>query len=91
VNKAYQSAGQDKPMLHASNAIGAYANYLNAGQIHADGSNPPRGALVFYSWENDGHVGISLGDGSYMGTLTQGPNTGVRPIQSPTYLGWAYP
>jgi peptidoglycan hydrolase-like protein with peptidoglycan-binding domain len=36
VNQAYQSAGQDKPELHASNAIGAYSNYLGERRARGD-------------------------------------------------------
>lgn len=90
VNKAFQSAGQGKSELSAYNAIGAYHNYANKGRVQTEGV-PPRGALVFFTYANDGHIGISLGDGSYIGTLTSGPNTGVRSIYTNTYLGWAYP
>ncbi|MBI3182322.1 MAG: peptidoglycan-binding protein [Myxococcales bacterium] len=90
VNRAYQAAGNDRAMLHKPRAIDSYYAYKNAGLVQS-GGNPPRGALVFFSWGDYGHIGISLGDGTYIGTLTSGPQTGVRPIQASTYLGWAYP
>jgi len=93
VNGAY---GHSIPSLGKDNAHLSYEAYAAQGQIHRD-QDPPRGAVVFFDWRdssgaNIGHVGISLGDGSYIGTASDGPNATVtRPLQSPNYLGWAYP
>jgi cell wall-associated NlpC family hydrolase len=94
VNQAY--GGGTDGMLRAGTATGAFNNYQQAGRIQ-QGDNPPRGALVFFDYTGKdgvdyGHVGISLGDGTYIGTTTDGTNTGVRPIQGNLpYKGWAYP
>lgn len=94
VNQAY--GGGTNGMLRAETATGAFNNYQSAGRIQTEG-NPPRGALVFFDYQgkdgvNYGHVGISLGDGTYIGTTTDGTNTGVRPLDGNLpYKGWAVP
>jgi CHAP domain len=94
VNQAY--GGGTDGMLRAETATGAFNNYQNAGRIQTEG-DPPRGALVFFDYQGKdgvdyGHVGISLGDGTYIGTTTDGTNTGVRSINgSLPYKGWAIP
>jgi hypothetical protein len=94
VNQAY--GGGTNGMLRAETATDAFNNYQSAGRIQTEG-NPPRGALVFFDYQgkdgvNYGHVGISLGDGTYIGTTTDGTNTGVRPINGNLpYKGWAIP
>jgi cell wall-associated NlpC family hydrolase len=94
VNQAY--GGGTNGMLRAETATDAFNNYQNAGRIQTEGT-PPRGALVFFDYQgkdgvNYGHVGISLGDGTYIGTTTDGTNTGVRPIDGNLpYKGWAIP
>jgi peptidoglycan hydrolase-like protein with peptidoglycan-binding domain len=91
VNKAYQSAGRPLPELAKPRAWDSYLAYANAGKVQT-GGNPPRGALVFFnSFMPYGHIGISLGDGRYIGTLESGAPTGVRTIANPTFVGWAYP
>jgi LysM repeat protein len=92
VNQAYQSSGQVLPNLQVPKAYDAYLAYDAQGKVHYDGSPPPRGALVFFdSYMPYGHIGISTGDGQYIGTYESGPNSGLRSIHDPTYLGWAYP
>ncbi len=92
VNKAYQSAGQALPNLAKPKAYDSYLAYAAQGKVHQDGSPPPRGALVFFdSFMPYGHIGIALGNDSYIGTLESGPQTGVRSLNTPSYLGWAYP
>lgn len=91
VNQAYQSSGRVIPELQKPKAYDSYLAYANQGKVQTEGT-PPRGALVFFdSFMPYGHIGISLGDGSYIGTLESGPQTGVRTLNTPTYLGWAYP
>ncbi len=63
---------------------------VNAGHARTPALAAPRGALVFYDTGPNGHVAISLGDGSVASTSTQG-EIGVVPIsyfRNP--LGWAY-
>lgn len=97
VNQAYQSAGQTIPELGEGNAYLAYSAFANKGLIHRDDAIPPKGAIVFFDWisgsgERFGHVGISLGDGRYIGTTESGnPATEVKDIRPGKYLGWAYP
>lgn len=74
-------------------AIANYNAQRAAGRIRTD-TNPPQGALVFYSWGSYGHVGVALGGGQVIST--QGYSTplpvrqhSVTGIGLP-YLGWAY-
>lgn len=80
-----------------SRAISAQENYLwrlARNQIHTDQA-APAGTLVFYGGSSDGHVGISLGDGTVIST--QGYIGDRLPVWqhrtaglSNPYLGWAY-
>ena len=67
-----------------------YNTQRAAGRIHTD-TNPPRGTLVFYTYSDLGHVGISLGDGRVVSTKVSGP-VRVTPVTGwgLTYLGWSY-
>lgn len=85
----------------AFNTSGKYgsaaANYnakKAAGQIRTD-TNPPAGALVFYSWGSFGHAGLSIGGGQVIST--QGDGSLALPVRQHgvtsiglTYLGWAW-
>src|SRR5262249_35059210 len=63
---------------------------MRPSQQHGGDRNPPRGALVFWSWtgtvdgktRNWGHVGISLGNGRVISTLfydrVNGRKTGIH-------------
>jgi hypothetical protein len=94
VNQAYQHAGRTIPELQAGNAHQAMLAF--GDRIQHSGS-PPRGALVFYDWVNpdngvnEGHVGISLGNGQMVGSINgpAGHQTGDRPIGQ--YAGWVVP
>lgn len=94
VNGAY--GGGTDGLLRTASATEAYEAYAATGRVQQD-SNPPRGALVWFEFKDAngvdwGHVGISLGDGTYVGTLTDGTNTGVRPIDGNLpYRGWSFP
>lgn len=75
----------------------AAANYSArsaAGQIHTD-TNPPAGALVFYSWGSYGHVALSIGNDQIVSTQGSGSTAlpvkqlGVLDMGLP-YLGWAW-
>jgi hypothetical protein len=46
----------------------AFANWQAQPVKHTDWQNAPRGALVFYDTSSDGHVAISLGDGTVAST-----------------------
>jgi hypothetical protein len=72
-------------------------NWENShGRIHTD-TNPPAGALVFYSGGTSGHVAVSIGGGQEVGTYGfYGQRLSVRqyPVVgflSNPYLGWANP
>ena len=67
----------------------AYDDWQARPDKHFDWWNAPRGALVFYDTSSDGHVAISLGNGSVISTSVNGA-IGIAPIgffQNP--LGWA--
>lgn len=78
-------------------ALADYQAEANAGRIHTD-TNPPVGALVFYSGAGGaGHVAVSLGNGQEIGTIGNvGDRSPVRQypvigfLTNP-YLGWAVP
>lgn len=98
VNDAYRQAGSPETTARLSKptANGAYQAYAAEGLVQTEGV-PPRGALVFFDYrdgagKNWGHIGISLGDGTYAGTSTDGWTT-VRPYAEggDAYLGWALP
>jgi hypothetical protein len=66
------------------------------GRIHPD-SNPPPGALVYYSGGPYGHVGISIGNGMEVSTLGDAGQRipvqlfPIRGFLTAEYLGWANP
>lgn len=64
---------------------------------HPGDMNAPAGALMYWSG-GDGHVAISLGNGSIIstdiggpGTVTTAPATAIGSKWGKTYVGWAYP
>jgi len=78
-------------------ATADYQWQANNGRIHTD-TNPPVGALVYYSGSGgDGHVAVSIGGGQEIGTYGYtGQRLAVRQyavvgfLTNP-YLGWARP
>lgn len=89
VENAYGTSGR------YGSAATNYTARKNVGQINTD-TNPPAGALVFYSWGSYGHVGISIGGGQVVSTQGDGSKAlpvrqhGVTGMGLP-YLGWAWP
>lgn len=51
------------PVYSAPTAQQVFNLYKSNGRMYAASSLPPRGALVFFSFGNVGHVAVSLGDG----------------------------
>jgi hypothetical protein len=83
VENAYGTSGR-----YAS-ALADYQAQKAAGRIHTD-TNPPMGALVFYSGIDPslGHVEISNGDGRYWDS--DGTIHLVNFSYGGTYYGWSY-
>jgi uncharacterized protein YraI len=83
VENAYGTSGQ------YPSALADYTAQKNAGLIHTD-TNPPAGALVFYSGSDPslGHVEISNGDGRYW--TSDGTIHLVSFTWGGTYYGWSY-
>lgn len=90
VREAYRSSMRIKGPLSEDRPLDAYKTLEGQGRIERE-TNAPRGALTFFRFGKSGHVGISLGDGRYVGASTSGPPSEVRPIWTRTYLGWASP
>jgi len=68
----------------------AHANWNNRAQ-RTPFSDAPRGALVFYNTSVDGHVAISLGNGTVLSSSAPGRKIGPAPVgyfQRP--YGWAW-
>jgi hypothetical protein len=68
---------------------------VHARSMDLSPGRAPEGAMIFFGTDfffPDGHVAISLGDGSCIGTVTDGSGVGVRNFNETTngYLGWAY-
>jgi hypothetical protein len=91
---AWYSAGTKIPL---KNARQVYDHYKAAGKIKT-GTNPPRGALVFWNavsgGVNYGHVEISLGNSRSIGTQGwdgQKLPVSIAKIGSTNYLGYAMP
>ena len=84
----------------------AYTNWLDNGSPD-QGTVPPRGAMVYYSYGTLGHIGISLGGGIVISTngdkgqgypITEHPYNGsssnlpgLNSWYHEAYLGWAMP
>jgi cell wall-associated NlpC family hydrolase len=84
----------------------ADGGYISAQQAfnnlpHSTGQSPDLGALVFFKYFNqadqqdDGHVGIYLGDGQFISALQTNPVVQIRDLQTwstaEPYEGWADP
>lgn len=91
VYDAYRSAGVD---IGASSSAVTWAN-AHRGQLSTNGT-PPMGALVFWwgdSYNADGHVAISLGDGTAVSTTERSFN-GIHIMniadrnRTKPYAGW---
>jgi hypothetical protein len=65
-----------------------------AGRLHRNDPNAPRGAVHFWDegfWADGGHTGISLGDGTFVGTVSP-EGVGIRSGWQGRagYMGWAF-
>jgi len=86
-DSANRNCGVDVPL---------YPNAVTAGRARDLQPGPaPKGAACFFDetfYYPDGHVGISMGDGRLLGTLTNPSNVGYMywNDQTPGYMGWAY-
>lgn len=84
VSDAYKSAGIHLPASYGS--AQQAANYM----VTNTDWNPPRGALVFYRYGSDGHVGISIGNGQAIHADYNGIKVTGLDLSSSgrTYIGW---
>ncbi len=79
--------------------VGSQGNAQTAAKnlmVREGDLNPPKGALVFFSnKEGTGHVGIALGDGTYIHAASNCIAITVLTEKNSsyglTYLGWGYP
>jgi hypothetical protein len=85
----YSSSGYSTA---AANWTATPANLKHPGDMQA-----PAGALMYWGG-GDGHVALSLGNGSIIstdiggnGTVTTAPATAITSKWGKPYLGWAYP
>jgi hypothetical protein len=96
-NHKGSTAYEEKCELAVENAFGtsnqyatAYSDWQHRAQ-HPNSAAAPRGTLVFYKTSADGHVAISLGNGTVFSSSASGHQIGISPITgwfSPL-LGWA--
>jgi hypothetical protein len=91
------TAYEEKCELAVENSFGTSNQYANAYSDwqhraqHPNSTAAPRGTLVFYKTSADGHVAISLGNGTVISSSAAGHEIGISPITgwfSPL-LGWA--
>jgi NlpC/P60 family protein len=100
-NHMGSTAYEEQCELAVENSFGTSRQYhtayldwqarVKAGTQHAGSTAAPRGTLVFYKTSADGHVTISLGNGTVISTSAAGHKIGISPITgffSPL-LGWA--
>ncbi|XVS65534.1 hypothetical protein ACQPYE_05585 [Actinosynnema sp. CA-299493] len=72
---------------HHASAIAHWNS--NDGGRHT-GTNPPRGAFVFWNISSYGHVGLSDGNGGVWATSVGGRIGHVSRTYFANYLGWKY-
>lgn len=82
-----ETSNPTNPIRHGSAKLAADALNLKDTPYA-----PPRGAYVFYEYNADGHVGLSIGDG----WIIHVPGKNVKEekydqIGFGSYIGWAYP
>ena len=82
-----ETSNSNNPIRHKNAKLAADALNLK-DTLYA----PPRGAYVFYEHKDDGHVGLSIGDG----WIIHVPGKNVKKekydqIGFGSYIGWAYP
>ena len=85
VEMAYGTSGK------FTQASDDYTAQKNAGRLHANDPNAPRGALVFFNGDSSAmHVGLAAGDGKNYYT-TDGGVIHLAPYSEGLgYLGWSY-
>ena len=76
--------------------VQAMPNAVTSGRSHnLSPGRAPLGAVVYFDesfYFPDGHVGISMGDGTLLGTVTDGTGVGYRTWNENTtgYMGWCF-
>lgn len=87
----------------AQGNLGPFGTAKNAARIldaqaNKDRTPPPAGAWVFYAWEPDGHVALSIGNGKVIHSMTYLGRKTAEIRQDPydqisgvTYIGWVMP
>jgi len=74
----------DRSTHHAS----AIAHWRSSDGARHTGTNPPRGAFVFWNISSFGHVGLSDGNGGVWATSVNGRIGHVSRGYFANYLGW---
>jgi hypothetical protein len=105
VEDAYNESDKSDTIYKGIETIvpGGFGTAAKAAQILNATANknnvpPPKGAWVFYAWENYGHVALSVGNGQVIHSYTM-EKRGIAEIRKEaynqihgvTYIGWAWP
>jgi hypothetical protein len=71
-------------------AIAHWNGAIAAGKAHKGGTNPPKGAFVYWNTSQYGHVGIADGSGGFYSSSINGAIGHSTTLSYfPNYLGWS--
>jgi hypothetical protein len=73
-----------------ASAIAHWNGAIAAGKAHQGGTNPPKGAFVYWNTSQYGHVGIADGSGGFYSSSINGAIGHSTSLSYfPNYLGWS--